>query len=160
MDDILAYLDSQLGDAKGDPHFQLQVSAWILKRCRDEIAYRRNAMSTFSKVFNPKKIQFPLNAPIWDTSTATQSQSPDGYVYFLIEEGDGRFTKIGRAQNIGERLTDVQTGNPRLLRVARRVPGGDKLEKWLHGKFAQSQIRSEWFYTHEEMATVQPPSDL
>lgn len=163
MIDTIIYLDSVIEDARGNPNYNLQVRAEYLMECRRELAYRREAMNTFSKMFDPKRNQFLQKTPNWTTISEPQSSLPESYVYFITEEGDERFVKIGRAKDIRYRLDMLQTGNPRLLKVMRKMPGAQRLESWMRNKFKQQHIRSEWYHTQEEMATIQSPwpdSDL
>jgi T5orf172 domain-containing protein len=53
------------------------------------------------------------------------------YVYVIGEENDGP-VKIGVARNPILRLRDMQTGNPRRLRIEYVLLGGQPLEKLLH----------------------------
>lgn len=160
MTDPLIYLNSVIDDARGDPKQNLQVRAEYIMQCRDELAYRREAMRDFGKIFDPRRSKFPRNIPNWITVSAPQSPTPNSYVYFIMEEGDDRFVKIGRARNIQDRLTMLQTGNPRLLKVMRKIPGAERVESWMKDRFSPLKIRSEWHLVHEDMITAQPPDNL
>jgi len=68
-------------------------------------------------------------------------------VYVIESHG---FYKIGRANDVFNRLATLQTGNPRLLRVVGYVRCCDEkeafeLEKKLHAKLAYYRRRGEWF---------------
>jgi len=70
-------------------------------------------------------------------------------VYFIgeVQEGCCRI-KIGRSTSISKRLRNLQTGNSVPLKllgwIESRTPDGE-LEKSLHGQFAPSRLRGEWF---------------
>jgi hypothetical protein len=65
------------------------------------------------------------------------------WVYF-IADGAGH-VKIGYAENVGARLTELQTGNAHPLTVLATVRGSCGLERALHARFADHRIRGEWF---------------
>jgi hypothetical protein len=73
---------------------------------------------------------------------------------YFITDGTGQ-VKIGRAANTLTRLRQLQTGNPRQLRVALALPlgyeflGNMKSGEWdeaaLHRRFSRERVRGEWF---------------
>lgn len=69
-------------------------------------------------------------------------------VYFIT---DGRYVKIGRADNPFRRLKELQTGSAGLLRVVCLIPGGKEMEYGLHKYFSYLNKRGEWFTTDEKM---------
>ena len=66
-------------------------------------------------------------------------------IIYLIREGLTGPVKIGTAQNIEQRLSALQTGNPRELHLIGILPEGHKQEQELHTQFASCHIRGEWF---------------
>jgi hypothetical protein len=67
------------------------------------------------------------------------------FVYFIQEGTDGPL-KIGEAVNPVKRLEQMQTGNPRHLRVAAVILAGRSTEWQLHGYWRhKAWIRGEWF---------------
>lgn len=67
------------------------------------------------------------------------------FAYFIQEDTDGAI-KIGEAANPVRRLEQMQTGNPRYLRVAAVILAGRNTEWQLHGYWrASAWIRGEWF---------------
>ena len=73
------------------------------------------------------------------------------HVYFILDEKSNA-VKIGKANNIQERFSDLQTGNPNTLEViyfieCDTVERSEQLEKKLHKKFDALRIRTngEWF---------------
>jgi hypothetical protein len=73
---------------------------------------------------------------------------------YFITDGTG-YVKIGKAENTLTRLRQLQTGNPRQLRVALALPlgceflgnmkPGDWDESSLHQRFQRAHVRGEWF---------------
>ena len=67
------------------------------------------------------------------------------FAYFIQEGTDGPI-KIGEAVNPVKRLEQMQTGNPRDLRIAAVVLAGRNTEWQLHGYWrAKAWLRGEWF---------------
>lgn len=80
-----------------------------------------------------------------------------GYVYLILEvDKDGsEGHKIGITKNEPtERLRNLQTGNPRSIRVLKLYESSNyiKVEGWLHKKFASqvSETEKEWFVLTNE----------
>lgn len=76
------------------------------------------------------------------------------YVY-LILDSERNAIKIGKANNIEERLSDLQTGNPNKLEVLSYIPcktekQSEDLEKILHKKYSDLNILNEWFQYDKE----------
>ncbi len=69
-------------------------------------------------------------------------------IYFIQEENDGPI-KIGICINVLKRLSGIQVGTPRLLRLLAHIPGDAALERKLHKQFSSSNIRGEWFRPDE-----------
>lgn len=69
------------------------------------------------------------------------------FVYFI---SDGEFIKIGATNNIKERLSDIQVGNARPLKVILKIPvisknAAHQVEGKLHGIFNSYRKKGEWF---------------
>ena len=66
------------------------------------------------------------------------------YVYFI---SDGEYVKIGKANNILRRMSELQTGNARKLNVLMGIKVTDsfKAECSLHKLFKENNISNEWF---------------
>ena len=95
------------------------------------------------------------------------------YVYFIQDgRGNGGPIKIGKAKDVEKRLSILQIGNPRkltLLAAIKCKSCGDaiRLEKELHKKFSNYQLRGEWFRGSIELHTikeakfdVEPPEEI
>lgn len=70
------------------------------------------------------------------------------YVYFITD--DHNHIKIGKANNVWERLCELQTGNPYKLRILLTIelPHEDAaftVEQYLHHKFEKDRMEGEWF---------------
>jgi hypothetical protein len=62
---------------------------------------------------------------------------------YLIESQDSY--KIGHSEDPWKRKSELQTGNPSLLKLVSVVEGGKDLERELHGMFSKYRIHGEWF---------------
>ena len=71
-------------------------------------------------------------------------------VYFIRAERSG-LIKIGSAANPQERLRSLQTGSPEPLSIVGVKPGGERLERALHAKFADFRSHGEWFHPSDEL---------
>jgi hypothetical protein len=100
------------------------------------------------------EIVWPAVAPVLEAG----SQYPDAVYVYLIGEEDEGCVKIGLAKDPIARLREMQTGNPRRLRVDHVVLGCRELEQLLHEYWEDFAIfstatrgrvgaapRTEWF---------------
>ena len=76
------------------------------------------------------------------------------YVY-LVKEYNSEFYKIGRTNNLTQRLSTLQTGNPRRLILVDVIDCGDKqlsvdIEHELHELLSHVHIKGEWFKDSDE----------
>lgn len=82
-----------------------------------------------------------------DRIAEVEWDKPKNYVYFI---SDGQYIKIGVAKNPDKRLSELQTGNPRKLKVICKIPvGSDReafdLESRLHFEYQAFAKSGEWF---------------
>ena len=82
------------------------------------------------------------------------------HVYFILDEKSNAI-KIGKANHIQERFSDLQTGNPNPLQVIYYIKcsteqKSEELEKTLHRKFESFRIRpnGEWFTYNESFFKI------
>jgi hypothetical protein len=75
------------------------------------------------------------------------------YVYF-IQAGSQGPIKIGVADDVEYRLSELQTGNAETLHIVGCVPGDGRLEKELHRRLASVRIRGEWFRSGSEIEAL------
>jgi hypothetical protein len=73
---------------------------------------------------------------------AQQRGDVPGYVYLIT---DGTAYKIGYSTNPAKRVAELQTGNPRVLRLVAKMRGTEADEKALHSKFHYANLVQEWF---------------
>lgn len=78
------------------------------------------------------------------------------FVYLLADE-DNEFMKIGTTTKLFSRIKDIQTGNPRELRIIGLMKGGKKEEEELHERFNRYRKRGEWFYYNDEILNTFNP---
>jgi hypothetical protein len=69
---------------------------------------------------------------------------PSGYVYVVQAEGDEPI-KVGRAIDVHKRLSGLQTGNPRPLKLLYVFPDDGELEWQLHRRLKKARMLGEWF---------------
>ena len=67
-------------------------------------------------------------------------------IYFIEMEGSEAI-KIGRtdANDVTQRMRQLQTGQPAKLRLIGTIEGGAEVERNLHEQFADLRINGEWF---------------
>ena len=70
------------------------------------------------------------------------------YLY-VISDGPDYF-KIGVSNDPQNRLSTLQTGNPRQLRIETVIENKPDLEKKLHYTFKHRLVQGEWFYRGSE----------
>lgn len=74
---------------------------------------------------------------------------------YVIADADGRHLKVGRSQNSRGRLRDLQTGNPRPLRLVEcwsmRHADALEVERIVHEELAFCRRQGEWFDDHEAL---------
>ena len=87
-----------------------------------------------------------------------QNRKPS-YIYFIGEQSQGRDTgyyKIGKTEDLDERLENLQTGNPRKLYYCYKWPVTDATtaERIAHSAMAQFKTKEggsqEWFFLGAE----------
>lgn len=57
----------------------------------------------------------------------------------------GERVKIGWSTKVSTRIAQLQTGSPDPIRLLATTPGGRKLERQLHERFAAARVAGEWF---------------
>jgi hypothetical protein len=67
-----------------------------------------------------------------------------GVVYIL---SDGEFLKIGMTKNVNQRLSSLQTGNPKDIKIVNTFETDNMplCEKVLQSKFSNYSVKNEWF---------------
>lgn len=82
------------------------------------------------------------------------ARRPSTYTYFIwLELPPPQIgpIKIGCAGDPYARLDQLQTSSPYELTLIGYVPGGERLERELHKKYAHLHLRGEWFQPNWEM---------
>lgn len=77
-----------------------------------------------------------------------------GYVYLIVEHTGGAkpmFGKVGFSTNPAKRVAELQTGNPRRLRLFAMRPGTLEDEAAVHQKHIDKNILQEWFRITPEL---------
>lgn len=70
-------------------------------------------------------------------------------VVYLIATVDRKRVKIGLSRNPRRRLRQLQTGHSDRLEILDLVPGGRKLEAFLHSSLSDFRMQGEWFTVEE-----------
>lgn len=73
-----------------------------------------------------------------------------GSVYFIQARTLG-LIKIGYSSDVKKRIETLQTGCPDEIDLLRTIPGSVELERAIHGRFAASRVRGEWFTPSAEL---------
>lgn len=66
---------------------------------------------------------------------------------YVLTTFDFKYTKIGMAKNIKQRMSNIQSGCPFTLSLylGAHAPNVRDIEKYLHDYFSSKNIRGEWF---------------
>lgn len=77
------------------------------------------------------------------------------YVYFILDE-KSKAVKIGKANDIEDRISSLQTGNPNQLKLIGYIKCNSEqhsfmLEKQYHEKFKEFRGNGEWFVYDEKL---------
>lgn len=73
------------------------------------------------------------------------------YILSTIEKTPG-YLKIGYSKSsIENRLKQLQTGCPYLLKLVAQMKGSPAKEKYFHGNLKAHHIRGEWFHDNSEV---------
>ena len=83
-----------------------------------------------------------------------QRAGKQGYVYLIIEDQPGggiEFGKVGFSTNPPKRVAELQTGNPRPLRLLYMKPGTEADEKAIHQRHIDQNVLQEWFRPTKEL---------
>ena len=70
-------------------------------------------------------------------------------IYFI--GCNDRYVKIGVSHSPGDRLNDLQVGNPYDLTMLKTIDVSHKAEAYLHDKFSHLHHRREWFNLTSEL---------
>ncbi len=87
-----------------------------------------------------------MNAII-ELDNKIQEKYKIGCVYFIYEENDMKYFKIGYTFNLKSRLCELQVGNRRKLKIYKTIlcQFPEWVESYLHNKFNYYNEQGEWF---------------
>jgi hypothetical protein len=74
-----------------------------------------------------------------------ESKADGSCVVYFVQEGGSGAIKIGATGNIKNRLDMLRVNSPHEMNLVASVPGDERLEKYLHTRFKDSNVRGEWF---------------
>jgi len=95
-----------------------------------------------------------VSKPVRKRSRRPHRRGATAKVYAIEAVGAG-LVKIGRANNVYERLFGLQTASGYPLRIINVVAGGSKTETELHRLFAEHRVRGEWFLLEPIRAAIE-----
>ena len=84
------------------------------------------------------------------SSSKIQANPRRTFVYFIQAEHGGP-VKIGWTYDPDSRLKTLQTASPYKLVIRFLLPGTQRLEHYLHDRFAAYRLEGEWFEAHPDM---------
>lgn len=73
-----------------------------------------------------------------------KTNKKQGCVYFIQGENGGAI-KIGYSKNPEERLKQLQTGYPDILKILCLIPATNKTEGFYHKKYEDLKLNGEWY---------------
>lgn len=73
---------------------------------------------------------------------------PVGKIYFLLS---GKIIKIGFTTDLAQRISRLQTATPNTLHLLGTIDGTQRDERNLHRRFANLNVRGEWFRRHSSL---------
>lgn len=123
---------------------QAAIRAGYSKKTANEQASR-----LLTKTWIKQRIEF-LRSQIKKDKRYIEGGTSGKVGVYVVHETGGHYYKIGCTRSIKtNRLSGVQTGNPRELKLRLFIPTipnkAIALEKLLHKKFAENRVRGEWF---------------
>ena len=74
-----------------------------------------------------------------------------GYIYFIEQDSDPKFIKIGYTTDLKIRTRQLQTGNPHKLNFLAIIYGNKEDEAEIHRKFQRLRQEGEWFTSDIEI---------
>jgi hypothetical protein len=74
------------------------------------------------------------------------------YIYFIQEEFGGNI-KIGVANDPEKRLANLQSANPKRLKIVGRFEAGKLAERLRHKMFGEFRLEGEWFSPEESLTS-------
>lgn len=82
-----------------------------------------------------------------------QRQGKQGYIYVMREADHAGFSivKVGYSTNPWKRVAELQTGNPRILKLVCMKKGTVAEERSLLRKYAAQQVLQEWYMVTTEL---------
>jgi hypothetical protein len=73
-------------------------------------------------------------------------REPGDNVYFIVEAPFNNVVKIGHSKNPARRLSELQTGNDRILKIHKTIPNvGRMTEQIIHAECTKYRKHGEWF---------------
>lgn len=117
----------------------------LCRRC-DHYIGKGSDPWAYNSIYNPKIVLEKYKHYI-------ERKNPSAFVYLV---SDGKFVKIGKAQDPAKRLAGIQTGNPSECKILYLIPVRSasmayQVEEYLHSKYQSYQMCGEWFDILEKL---------
>lgn len=102
--------------------------------------------------------QWPLEQLAYWTRY-NRDPKPECFVYVLQARGDSP-VKVGKANDVLNRIASLQTGNPRTIELVGLIVGSEELERAWHYELRKSRLVGEWFDGPEIPAFVEKVNEI
>lgn len=122
---------------------ELELSALELERATIIVRAGERAKRTIAAMF-------PSEEPV-SPEVRHHLHAITGFVYFI---SDGEAVKIGFSAIPESRMTNLQGGSPRDLKMLGKFPASLDNEQALHRKYKPSWIRGEWFRLDKDVMAL------
>jgi len=123
------------------------ANGWVVKKSdlrTMRLSKTHGGFRPGSVVATLKDWGLPVDA-LWTNNPSRPADNERSSVVYLIGSPDSRLVKIGRSDDVPQRLADIQRMSPVPLTVLWTTPGGAVLEARLHRRFAGHRAHGEWF---------------
>lgn len=120
-----------------------QEGLWEVNSFKD---YKREGSVSPLLYLKLAKLEYDLNLKK-EKLKRFKIRNTEGYVYFLKPENTEGPIKIGRAKDINQRISQLQTSLPYDLKLIGKIESDDyiELEKTIHNDIYDRQVKREWF---------------
>src|SRR5262245_38143913 len=135
---------------KGQKGFQVVYNFEDKGKTRDKLSEEfgvgKNSVQAARNLFLRDREKFERVAAGLEPLPKTIKDADGPYVYFIGHVGRSDLPiKIGKANSVRSRMSDLQTSHYTELEILFVIPGYSKLEKEIHTRYWQYHVRGEWF---------------
>lgn len=122
-------------------------AGWALKRIRDGRLYRGHApdeLAYYEAIVTEAIGQKKSSVQLKEHPNTKPPRRRTHVVYFIEGEGTG-LVKIGFAESVSSRISQMRTGSPVRLILLCTITGGKDVEREMHRRFSADRSHGEWF---------------